>query len=424
MDVQIRGMAEADVGTCGRICYAAFKDIADCHHFRPDFPSPEIAIQLTQFLHANPQVFSVVAEANDGLGAWPTERIVAAIRDGRRPHRRLTPIDMPWPWLHALTDEDATAIATYLKTLPPVRNTIPAPLQYGVLETIVMKLTRPWPAFLPEVLVFVDGNFGRRQGEDHRNQPQAWLITLQWTVLIVGLVAFIMAGPRGRRLPRTVSGWLLTGLVVLGMLSLGLLAAGLYSMPALRILPSEQIAQPSLLAIPTPAPSQLGNAEQAALMKRGRYLFTVASCALCHRPDGSGGFKISWKAFGSLWTRNITSDPGTGIGRWSDREIARAVRSGVTPDGRMLHWQGMIWDHASNWDEEDLRALVAYLRVLPPCSVPFRQPDRPPRMIARSIPSGSPRARSPAASNAESTSGRGISEKITVLSRLRRLKHF
>ena len=180
-----------------------------------------------------------------------------------------------------------------------------------------------------------------------------------------------MAGPRGRRVPRTLSGWLLTGLVILGILLLSVLSAGLYSMPALRVLPSEQIAQPSLAAVLTPDPSQLGSAEQAALIKRGRYLFTVSSCALCHRPDGSGGLKISWKAFGTLWTRNITSDRGTGIGRWSDREIARAVRSGVTPDGRMLHWQGMIWDHASNWDEQDLRAMIAYLRVLPPVEHPI-----------------------------------------------------
>ena len=137
--------------------------------------------------------------------------------------------------------------------------------------------------------------------------------------------------------------------------------------------------QLSLLAIPTPDPSQRGNAEQATLVKPGRYLFTVASCALCHRPDGSGGFKIRWKPFGTLWTRNITSDPGTGIGRWSDREIARAVRSGVTPDGRMLHWQGMIWDHASNWDEEDIRALVAYVRTLPPVRnpIPATRPPAP-----------------------------------------------
>ncbi len=69
---------------------------------------------------------------------------------------------------------------------------------------------------------------------------------------------------------------------------------------------------------------------------------------------------------GTLWTRNVTSDRETGIGGWNDAQIARAIRSGVRRDGHMLHWQGMTWDHASNLDEEDIRALIAYLRVLPP----------------------------------------------------------
>src|SRR4029453_4844111 len=90
-----------------------------------------------------------------------------------------------------------------------------------------------------------------------------------------------------------------------------------------------------------------------------------------------GGRKISWRPFGTLWVRNITSDRKTGIGRWKDEEIIRAIRSGITPEGRVLHWQGMIWDHASNWDEEDLRSIVAYLRFLPPVS-PALPPIRPP----------------------------------------------
>lgn len=51
--------------------------------------------------------------------------------------------------------------------------------------------------------------------------------------------------------------------------------------------------------------------------------------------------------------------------------------AGLTPDGRMLHWQGMIWDHASNWDEQDVRAVSAYLRTLQPVgrAIP---PARPP----------------------------------------------
>ena len=86
---------------------------------------------------------------------------------------------------------------------------------------------------------------------------------------------------------------------------------------------------------------------------------------MCHGTDGSGGLKVSWAPLGTLWVRNITPDSTTGLERWSDAQIARAIRAGVSRDGRALHWQGMIWDHASNWDEEDIRALIAYLRKIP-----------------------------------------------------------
>ncbi|HYG80555.1 MAG TPA: GNAT family N-acetyltransferase [Pyrinomonadaceae bacterium] len=60
--VEIRAMRQEDVETSGRICYEAFKNIAERHNFPPDFPTPEAAIQLAQALYASPQVFSVVAE--------------------------------------------------------------------------------------------------------------------------------------------------------------------------------------------------------------------------------------------------------------------------------------------------------------------------------------------------------------------------
>jgi nicotinate dehydrogenase subunit B len=164
----------------------------------------------------------------------------------------------------------------------------------------------------------------------------------------------------------------LVGLVVLGMAGWAL-----YGLPALRVIPPEQIARTVTASIPRPAPTGAGASEQSALAARGRYLYTVASCALCHGNHGAGGAKISWTAFGTLWSRNITPDRETGIGAWTDREIARAIRSGVTPDGRSLHWQGMIWDHASNWDEEDVRALIAYVRAMPPVRR-ATPPARPP----------------------------------------------
>ena len=111
------------------------------------------------------------------------------------------------------------------------------------------------------------------------------------------------------------------------------------------------------------------------MVERGHYLYRV-SCVICHGADGSGGTPISWKQMGTLWTRNITAHPQAGVGNWTDAELARAIRSGVSRDGRQLHWQGMTWDQLSNLDEEDLRAIIAYVRVLPPVnrSVPRARP--------------------------------------------------
>jgi cytochrome c553 len=131
------------------------------------------------------------------------------------------------------------------------------------------------------------------------------------------------------------------------------------------MIPPQEIAKTALGEVYVPKPAQFGSPEHKAMLERGRYLYTVASCALCHEGNGAGGAKVSWRPFGSLWVRNLTSDRKFGLGSWSDDEIARAIRSGISRDGRPLHWQGMTWDFSSNWDEEDIRSLVAFLRTLP-----------------------------------------------------------
>lgn len=318
---------------------------------------------------------NLTSDLTTGLGEWTNEQIIEALRNGHTPDRVLNVLDMPWNFLHALPDEDANAIASFLKSLPPVRNRIPPPLHYGVLETLAVKLAHPrWPAFPPDVLTFVEGNFGQTGDVPSRGWLQAYLINAQWLILLLGIVAFVFTETRDKQ--RGVGQrWKTAGIVfvILAAFFLGWLV---YHLPAVSFVPPERVARQFLDRIPAPNLSELPSPEQATLVKRGRLLFTVASCAFCHRPEGYGGLKISWKAFGSLWTRNITPDRKTGIGAWSDREIARAIRSGVTPDGRMLHWQGMIWDFASNWDEEDLRAIIAYLRTLPPVSkqIPSARP--------------------------------------------------
>jgi len=322
---------------------------------------------------------NLTSDSETGLGDWTVEEIVEAFQNGNARGRPLNPLDMPWHWLHAYPKEDAIAMASYLKTLPPVRNHIPPPLHYGILETVAVKLIRSAPAFPPKVLVFVEGNFGQTGHSDTRGYLQESLIFMQGVVLMIVVVSFVvvrLAKRGGYRKTRAVV------LTLMELLALGAVAVGInvvYHLPALSGIPPEQVAGSFLEHVPHPKLGTLGTPEQTAMVERGRLIYTVASCAMCHHPDGRGGLKISMKPFGTLWSRNITPDKETGIGNWNDREISRAIRSGVTPDGRMLHWQGMIWDHASNWSEEDLRAVIAYLRTLPPVkqSIPPARPPSP-----------------------------------------------
>jgi mono/diheme cytochrome c family protein len=329
---------------------------------------------------------NLTPDAATGLGTWTEDQIVAAFRNGRARGRILNVWGMPWAYLHSLRDDDAHAIARYLKTLPPVQNAVPPPLRYGVVETIASKITRPLPAANPRVLTYASGNFAesgvRARSARARlplaSDPQAMLIVAQWVVLAWGVVAYALAprrrgraqsGPRRGRPGRAI----LAALAAIAAIGLGW---AIYGLPGLRAIPPQQIADSVTRTIPGPTLRET-RAEHAALVERGRYLFTVASCAFCHGNDGRGGAKVSWKPVGTLWTPNITPDPETGIGTWTDAQIARAIRSGMAADGRALHWQAMIWDHASNWDEEDVRALIAYLRVLP--AVQRRVPaPRPP----------------------------------------------
>ena len=70
---------------------------------------------------------NLTPDPETGLGGWSEAEIATAIRTGVRPDgRELAPM-MPWRSYAALTDEDALAVAAYLKSLPPVRHAVPPP---------------------------------------------------------------------------------------------------------------------------------------------------------------------------------------------------------------------------------------------------------------------------------------------------------
>jgi mono/diheme cytochrome c family protein len=118
-------------------------------------------------------------------------------------------------------------------------------------------------------------------------------------------------------------------------------------------------------------------------VRRGAYLATIAHCMECHTPMEKGvmqydtalgaggrpflpsfvkGLPESWKGAVS---RNITPHPEQGIGQWSDAEIKRAITQGIERGGRTLQ-PPMAFAWYAGIRDEDLDAIVAYLRTLPP----------------------------------------------------------
>jgi mono/diheme cytochrome c family protein len=202
-----------------------------------------------------------------GLGTWSEAEIVRAMRNGVRKDGRLLAPVMPYEWFHGMSDDDAFAVARYLKSLAPVRNEVTQnPNIFFKLGKIFF--LRPAPA------------------------------------------ESIVAPPRG---------------------------------------PTAQY---------------------------GGYLSQhVALCAECHTPrvgirsvpDKSrlfAGMPHPPKDFPAN-PSNLTPDPTTGIGNWTEADFLQTIRRGVDPAGRTLH-PFMPWRQNGRMSDDDLRAIYAFLRTLPP----------------------------------------------------------
>ncbi|MEB3734795.1 hypothetical protein ULF88_13335 [Halopseudomonas pachastrellae] len=73
-------------------------------------------------------------------------------------------------------------------------------------------------------------------------------------------------------------------------------------------------------------------ADDQALIERGKYLAAAADCVACHTVPGGEPFAAAWREFklpfGSLYSPNITPDKQTGIGDWSDADFLSALHEG------------------------------------------------------------------------------------------------
>jgi mono/diheme cytochrome c family protein len=92
---------------------------------------------------------------------------------------------------------------------------------------------------------------------------------------------------------------------------------------------------PALPPIEPPAASSF----PATLVAKGEQLAGAGNCASCHTAPGgeayAGGLGLD-SGFGMIYTANITPDPETGIGKWSEEAFARAMHEGVDREGEQL----------------------------------------------------------------------------------------
>ena len=219
---------------------------------------------------------NITPDKETGIGGWTDGEIVRAIREGvGKDGRKLFPI-MPVAALKGLSDDDVLALVSYLRSLEPVANKVPAnELSFAAKALFAFGVLKPEPEITEPIVA-----------------PQRG-VTAEW----------------------------------------------------------------------------------------GKYVATNAGlCYDCHTPrnleDGSFyndslfaggtigfGGKIDGEAV-EVYAANITMDEETGIGSWTEGQFLTAARYGVRADGRAIspHMPFMAY---AFWDEEDVRAIYAYLKTIP-----------------------------------------------------------
>lgn len=178
----------------------------------------------------------------------------------------------------------------------------------------------------------------------------------------------------------------------------------------------------SAAASPAPSPAPSPDNERSEAVKRGEYLVRIGGCGDCHTPLRMGAqgpepdpaltlaghpeklelppppaLPAGWLYAGNAtntatagpWgisvARNLTPDPETGLGAWSEEQFVRTIRTGRhlgIPSGRPI-LPPMPWQAYAHMTDEDLKAVWAYLRTVPairneaPQSVPALPPAPP-----------------------------------------------
>lgn len=113
------------------------------------------------------------------------------------------------------------------------------------------------------------------------------------------------------------------------------------------------------------------------VLRQSEYLFRAAGCAHCHTDSENKGAPLAGgraltTPFGIFYTSNITPDPDTGIGRWTEADFLRALREGISPEGRH-YYPAFPYTSYAHLSDSDLHAIWTYLIS----RQPVRQANKP-----------------------------------------------
>ena len=163
------------------------------------------------------------------------------------------------------------------------------------------------------------------------------------------------------------------GLLVVVVVVFCALGAFLYFIPPFFTTAPEDFGKQ--VAAAAPAVDGVSDPAERAMAARGRYIVMTTGCIGCHATNGPQGPDLTkYLAGGGIKahaptatyvSRNLTPDKETGLARRSDDEVKRVLRSGLFPDGHVVAGTSMPWPAFSNWSEEDLHAVLVYLRHVP-----------------------------------------------------------
>jgi cytochrome c5 len=116
-----------------------------------------------------------------------------------------------------------------------------------------------------------------------------------------------------------------------------------------------------------PTPNTLG--KDPAQIQRGEYLVKAGDCIACHTNSPEKGTPFAGglpmhTPFGTIYVPNITPDKETGIGKWTEAEFVKAMRSGISPQGH-YYYPAFPYYYFNHITDDDLKAIKSYLDSIP-----------------------------------------------------------